>query len=272
MNHTNLSTKLAHLKDILHSYTKVIVAYSGGTDSTFLLKVALDTLGRENVLACIALSESFAQSEYQQALQLARQMQAETVTINPNEMQDPQYRANSAQRCFYCKQHLFAKMTELAQQRNIPTIISGDNADDPNDHRPGLAAAKNFHIASPLLEASLTKADIRTLSKQLQLPTWNKPAQPCLASRISYGLEISADRLRQVEQGEQFLRTLLPGQPLRMRHHDQLVRIEVPTEHIAKLTDEKLREKIVTFFKQLGFKYVTLDLQGFRSGSANEVL
>jgi len=263
--------KYEKLREILQRYQKVIVAYSGGLDSVFLLRTAVDCLGADHVLACIGLSESLAQSEYQSALEIARQMGAKIQVVHPKEISNPHYRANSADRCFYCKTELYKLLVDIAEKQNYDTVLCGTNIDDLGDFRPGLQAAKDLNVASPLEQAGLTKDDIRRLSKQLALPTWNKPAQPCLASRMSYGLEITPERLKQIEQGEEFLRKLNLTQ-LRVRHHDKLVRIEVPNEQIDIITQQGTREKIVNFFKKLGFTYVTLDLQGFRSGSGNEML
>ncbi|MFC1783260.1 ATP-dependent sacrificial sulfur transferase LarE [Planctomycetota bacterium] len=266
-----LEERYRRLQEILRSYKKVMVAYSGGVDSTFLLKAALDGLGRERVLACIGSSESLAQSEQQQAVDTAQQLGAETKFVYPREMDNPKYKSNPPQRCYYCKTELYKLLRELAQQQDYDAILCGSNADDLSDFRPGLKAAKEWEVRSPLEEARLSKNDIRTLSKQLGLATWDKPAQPCLASRLTYGLEITPERLKQIEKGEEFLRGL-GLRKLRVRHHDELVRIEVPAEKIAELAHDNQREQIVAFFKKLGFTYVSLDLQGFRSGSGNEPL
>ena len=261
------------LQRILKKYGKVIVAYSGGVDSAFLLKAAVDTLGREKVLGAIGVSESLARSEYRQACALAEGMGATVEVVYPREMSDPDYQKNPSNRCFYCKVELYRLLTDLARRRGYGAVLCGTNADDLGDFRPGLRAAKEYGVASPLEEAGLRKADIRQLSKRLGLETWDKPAQPCLASRVPYGMEITTERLRQIEEGEEFLRGLGLGlRELRVRHHGELVRIEVPAERIKELTAPERREGIVEFFKKLGFTYVSLDLQGFRSGSGNEVL
>jgi len=267
----NLAAKYDKLREILQSFQKVIVSYSGGVDSVFLLKAALDCLGPDNVLACIGVSQSLARSEYEAALQIAQDLGAPLEIVHPREMSNPDYKANSANRCFYCKTAIYSLLNDLARDRGFDAILAGTNLDDLGDFRPGLQAARDFHVLSPLQEAQLTKQDIRTLSKQLNLPTWNKPAQPCLASRLTYGLEVTPDRLKQIEQGEAFLRSLGLTE-LRVRHHDHLVRIEVPPDKISLLLDDRQRTQIVDYFKELGFTYVSLDLEGFRSGSANEAL
>lgn len=279
MDNTDTRTILSHaqqekynrLRGHLAQYQKVIIAYSGGVDSACLLKVAIDCLGGENVLACIGQSDSLADSEYQKALAIAKQIGAAIEVVHPNERENPDYQDNPATRCFHCKSELYRLLQDLSQRLGFDAVLCGTNADDLEDFRPGLQAAKQFNVASPLEESQLTKDDIRTISKHLQLPTWNQPAQPCLASRIPYGLKITPERLRQIEQGEEFLRGLGLSE-LRVRHHDTLVRIEVPPERIGDLVEEPRRCQIVDYFKSIGFTYVTLDLQGFRSGSANEIL
>ena len=267
----NLQEKYNSLQQILKELGKVIVAYSGGVDSTLLLKVAVDTLGAENVLACIAKGASLAQSQYSRAIEAAKNMGAKVQTVEPNELADAAYTANKADRCFHCKAHLYQILTDIGEQRNFNCIISGHNFDDNKDYRPGNRAAKSFGIRSPLMEAQLTKDDIRQLSRQLNLPTADIPASPCLASRISYGLEINEQRLGQIEEAEDFL-WMLGLSEFRVRHHDTIARIEVHPEDIEKITKEPARTQIVEKLKSLGFKFVTIDLQGFRSGSLNELL
>lgn len=272
MTDNNLTQKYEKLKDLLRSYEKVVVAYSGGVDSVFLLRAAVEVLGRENVLACIGISESLAEKERDQATELAKEMGAELEQLNTDELAIPAYQENPVNRCFFCKSELFKRLTELARRRGYRHVLSGANKDDLGDFRPGEKAAKKYGVKSPLQEAGLTKNDIRALSRQLDLPTWDKPAQPCLASRMMYGLKIYPERLKQIEQGENYLRDLTGIRELRVRHHDRLARIEVPVQHLHELVNSGKREEIVTYFKQLGFTYVSLDMQGFRSGSANEIM
>ena len=266
-----LQEKYQRLNDLVSGYKEAIVAYSGGVDSVFLLQVTVERLGAANVLAVIGQSESLAQSEYEGALRIAEQIGAQVIVVQPREMDNTDYAANTANRCFYCKTELYCMLTQLAQERGYEVVLCGANADDQHDWRPGLQAAKEYKVESPLAEAGLTKDDIRQLSKQLGLSTWDKPAQPCLASRVAYGLEITPEKLRQIERGEEYLHSL-GLRELRVRHHGNLVRIEVPQEDIGKLICEPQRSGIVGFFKNLGFAYVSLDLQGFRSGSGNEIL
>ena len=259
------------LQGILKKLGKVVIAFSGGVDSTFLLKVAVDTLGSENVLACLSAGPSEPQNQLERAKKLAAQIGAELKTIETNELGDSNFTANKADRCFHCKSHLCRELLNIAKEHSFNHVIFGTNYDDLNDFRPGNRAMKVFGIRSPLAEAKLTKDDIRRLSRQLNLPTADMPASPCLASRIAYGLEVTEHRLRQIEQAEDFLRTLGLVE-FRVRHHDCLARIEVNPEDIEKITEEPKRCQIVDKIKSLGFKFVTIDLQGFRSGSLNEPL
>lgn len=263
--------KYQSLKAILSGLERVVIAYSGGVDSTFLLKTAVDTLGKDNVLPCIAVGPSLPQSQYKQAIQTAKDIGVQVREVLPDEMSDPAYRANDGERCYHCKWHLFEILSKLARENNFKCVICGHNVDDNSDYRPGTKAAESFDVQCPLSQAGLTKEDVRTLSRQLNLPTADMPASPCLASRICYGLEITQERLRQVEQAEEFLKTLGLVE-FRVRHHDTTARIEVHAKDIEKITSEPARSQIIAQIKSLGFKYVTVDLQGFRSGSLNELL
>ena len=267
----NLSDKYNALREIIRKLGKVVIAYSGGVDSSFLLKVSVDTLGPENVLACIAAGPLLPQSQYDHALETAKNMGAYAQTIKSDELSDLAYAANKADRCFHCKSHLYAILVDIAKEKNFNHCLCGANFDDQSDYRPGNRAAEVFGILSPLNQARLTKEDIRQLSRQLNLPTADIPASPCLASRICYGLEITTDRLKQVEQAEELLKTLGLVE-FRVRHHGDIARIEVYREDFDKITVEPNRSKIIEKLKSLGFKYVTIDLQGFRSGALNEML
>ena len=263
--------KYNSLKQILNGLGKVVVAYSGGVDSTFLLKVAVDTLGSDNVLACIGVSASLAGAQHAQAISCAKEIGANTLELDIKELSDSRYSANKADRCFHCKSHLFSILQDTAKEHNFENIVCGNNFDDKDDYRPGNQAAETFGIYSPLMDAQLTKEDIRQLSRELNLATADVPASPCLASRISYGLEVTEERLKQVEQGEDFLRSLGLVE-FRVRHHKTIARIEVHAEDIERITAEPVRSEIIEKFKSIGFKYVAVDLQGFRSGSLNESL
>jgi uncharacterized protein len=257
------------LRQIIGKLGRIVAAYSGGVDSTFLLKVSVDVLGSENVLACIAAGPSLPKSQYTKAIEMAKSMQVDVKTIEPNELADTAYSANKADRCFHCKSHLFKILNGIAKEKGCDCVVCGSNLDDYDDYRPGNKAVKIFNVRCPLAEAQLTKKDIRQLSRKLNLPTADIPASPCLASRISYGQEITGRKLNQVEQAEEFLKGL-GFVEFRLRHHGQLARIEVHKEDIAKVV--ALRQNIAAKLKSLGFKFVSVDLEGFRSGSLNEVL
>jgi uncharacterized protein len=267
----DLQKKYEKLKDVLAESGRVLIAYSGGVDSTFLLKVAVDTLGKERVSGCVAKGPSLPQSQYDRAVKSAKDMGVELITIQTDEMSDNAYLANKADRCYHCKSHLFEWLANIAKEKGFDTISCGHNFDDLKDYRPGNTAAADFGISAPLIEAKLTKDDIRKLSKKLKLPTADIPASPCLASRIAYGLEITEKNLRQVEEAEEFLKSLGLVE-FRVRHHGDVARIEVHPEDMAKIIAPGTSEKIVEKLKQLGFKFVAMDLAGFRSGSLNETL
>ena len=267
----SIDKKFAKLTDILGGLGRVVVAYSGGVDSTYLLKAAVDTLGPQNVLACIGVSASLARSQYEQAIKNAKIIGAEVLETQVDEVEDTNYAANKADRCFHCKSHLYGILVKIAGKKGYGAVVCGCNFDDKDDFRPGNRAAKVFGVHCPLMDAGLTKADIRQLSRDVNLPTADVPASPCLASRLTYGLEVTEQRLRQIEQAEDFLRSLGLVE-FRVRHHDTIARIEVNPRDIGKVTAEPARSQIVEKLKSLGFKFVTVDLQGFRSGSLNEQL
>jgi uncharacterized protein len=248
----------------------VLVAFSAGVDSTFLLKVAAEELG-ERCLAVTALSESYPTTEEEEARRFARELGARHRFIETHELDNPLYAANPANRCYHCKTELWTRLAEVAREEGIPWMVDGFNADDVGDFRPGMAAARERGVRSPLLEVGLTKAEIRQLSQEMNLPTWNKPALACLSSRIPYGQPITREKLAQIDAAERFLRELGFRQ-LRVRHHDEIARIELPLEEVPRLFAEGLAPRVAQRLKELGFAYVTLDLQGYRSGSMNEVL
>lgn len=259
------------LRQILRKLGRIVLAYSGGVDSTFLLSVSVDVLGCENVLVCIAAGPSLPQSQYAKAIETAESMRVEIKTIEPDELADAAYSANKADRCFHCKSHLYKILNNIAKEEKYNYVVCGSNLDDFDDFRPGNRAARIFNIKCPLAEAELTKADIRQLSRRLNLPTAAIPASPCLASRISYGTEITEQKLKQVETAEEFMKTL-GFVEFRVRHHGQIARIEVHEEDIDKITTEPVRQQVIEKLKSLGFKFVSVDLEGFRSGSLNELL
>lgn len=256
---------------MLSEYGKAAVAFSGGVDSSFLLKAAVDTLGKENVLACIGVSPSLAQHQFRQARETATLIGVELIEIPLDELEDPNYQVNQADRCFHCKSCQFRTIQEYAKERGVEQTLCGTNYDDKDDYRPGNMAVQSLGIGTPLMDAGLTKPEIRQLSRELGLPTADVPASPCLASRVAYGETITAGKLRQVEQAEDILRSL-GFVEFRVRHHGSVARIEVCAAEIEKAAAEPLRRKIVEQFKPLGFQYISLDLQGFRTGSLNETL
>lgn len=260
--------KYSQLKQILTGLGSVIVAYSGGTDSTLVLKVAHDVLG-ERAIAMTAVSASLAADERIEAEAIARQIGARHILVETNETSNPDYLANRPNRCFFCKDNTYDKLTAYAQAHNFQAVVDGTNADDANDHRPGRQAARQHLVHSPLLEAGLAKAEIRQLAKELGLPNWDKPAAACLSSRIPYGTTITLKALSQVERAEAILHGMGLRQ-VRVRHHDTIARIEVEPADFPLLLEQ--REQIVNAFKALGYTYVSLDLAGFRSGSMNETI
>jgi pyridinium-3,5-biscarboxylic acid mononucleotide sulfurtransferase len=265
-----LQQKFERLKEILKDAGSGAVAFSGGVDSTFLLKVAHDVLG-DKVVAVTARSSTYPEREYNEAKKYVAEFGAKHITIISEELEIEGFSKNPVNRCYFCKTELFSKVRVEANKFGFEHVFDGSNFDDIGDFRPGMKAAKEQGVISPLKLAELTKADIRELSKMLNIPTWNKPSFACLSSRFPYGKEITIEKLSMVDRAEQFLMDMGFKQ-LRVRHHDDIARIEVAPEDRAKFFDLEIMDKVGQEFKTIGFKYVTLDIIGYRTGSMNEVL
>jgi uncharacterized protein len=265
-----IQDKLNVLKNNIRRMKSIAVAYSGGVDSTFLLKVTHDVLD-ENAVALTARSYIHTESEFLQAVEFAQKIGARQVVIDSDELEIEGFSDNSVNRCYFCKKALFSKIGEWARQHHIQHVADGSNVDDLGDYRPGLEAAKEMGVVRPLQEAGLNKNEIRILSKEMGLPTWDKPAFACLASRFPYGQEITREKLRQVDQGEQFLLDLGFRQ-VRVRHHGDVARLEVSADERSKFFDTPLMDKVYEQFARFGFTYVSLDLKGYRTGSMNEAI
>ncbi|MBI4682976.1 MAG: ATP-dependent sacrificial sulfur transferase LarE [Nitrospirae bacterium] len=263
-----LEEKFNTLQNRLKQMDRVIIAFSGGVDSSFLLKAASMSDLKE-VLAVTGQSESMPEEEVSFSKEIAGSLNVRHRIISTNELNDRNYFKNPPDRCYYCKKELFSKLKEIAIKEDFSYILDGTNSDDAKDRRPGRRAAQEEGVQSPLLDAGLSKDEIRELSKSLSLPTWDKPATPCLASRITYGQEITAELLNRINKAETFIRKF-GVKELRVRNQSETARIEIQPDDFHKLMNGPVRKEIVDYLKSLGFKYITLDLQGFRSGSGNE--
>jgi pyridinium-3,5-biscarboxylic acid mononucleotide sulfurtransferase len=264
-----MEKKYTKLKQDLLKLERIVVAFSGGVDSTFLLKVAVDVLGPENVLAVTTDSETYPKSEREEAEYLAKLIGAPHMVIETSELNIPGYAENDADRCYFCKNSLFEEVVPIMKEHGFNNVVYGLIADDMGEHRPGVRAAREHGVLAPLQEANLFKEEIRELSKELDLPTWNKPAFACLSSRIAYGERITQEKLTKVEKSENYLKQLGIRQ-IRVRTHNEIARIEVEREEMPIILEnhEAITEKLQSF----GYKFVTLDLQGYKSGSMNRVL
>ena len=266
-----LREKRDRLLEVLRTYRSVGVAYSGGIDSTVVAKAARLALG-DQAVAVTAVSDSLASGELEEATELARLIGIRHRVIHTREFENSDYTKNAPDRCYFCKTELYTQLEKLIPELGVDMLVNGANTDDTGDWRPGMQAASEHRIRSPLIEAGLSKADVRGLALHWGLPTWDKPATPCLSSRIAYGEEVTPERTRMVDAAEQFLRER-GLRTLRVRYHKgDLARIEVSIDDLPRLADPEIRAELATHFKSLGFKFITLDLEGFRSGSLNTVL
>lgn len=265
-------TKADQLHDIITKLESVAVAFSGGADSTLLLAFSLKVLKPDHVLAITADTPTLPRSELAEAATLARELGAQHLVVQTDEMHNERFTANTPDRCYYCKQELFSKMREVAGQRGYMHLVYGATADDVGDYRPGMRAASDAGAIAPLLKAGFTKKDVRELSRQLGLRTWDKPAMACLSSRFPYGTPIRLEDLTRVEQAEYYLRHDIGLRQVRVRDQETVARIEVDSEDLLRLVQDPLRSQLIARFKSLGYTYVTLNLEGFRSGSLNDVL
>lgn len=260
--------KERRLFELLASLESAIVAFSGGADSAYLAWAATNTLG-PHAISITADSPSYSDHHRQMALRIARDFGLHHEIVATRELDRPEYRANPADRCYYCKHELYTTLTAIARTRGIDAIVDGNNADDRGDYRPGRKAARELGVRSPLDEADLLKDEIRGLSRRAGLPTWNEPASACLSSRIPYHSEVTGEKLRMIERAEQVLRDL-GFRVCRVRHHDALARLEIGRDELPRALEPELRDRLVTELRAIGYRHVTIDLQGYRMGSLNE--
>jgi uncharacterized protein len=271
IDHRGAFEKEEELRALFREMKSVLVAYSGGVDSSYVAYVATNELGRERALCVTGESASLARQQRIETIDLAERFNFRHEIIRTDETEDPHYLANNSDRCFFCKDELYGKLMPYAAGRGMAFVVDGSTTDDLGDYRPGRRAAREHGVRSPLIEVGMSKAEVRLLSRRASLPTWDKPASPCLSSRIAYGTPVTIERLSIVDRGEELMRAM-GFREFRVRHHDQLVRLEISPAEMDLALRREVIDRLAEQFRALGFRYVTLDLHGYRTGSMNEVL